>query len=63
MIASDITHGHLLLADWLFLIAALLAFLAAVAHAPMANTPKLSVWAGTLLALAIVLIAVAWLVL
>jgi hypothetical protein len=58
-----ISEGHALLADWLFLIAAVLALLAAIAYAPKVITPKLTVWAGTLVALALCLVAVAWLVL
>lgn len=63
MIAGDIAHGHILLADWLFLIAAVVAVLAAIAYMPIAQTPKLTVWAGTLLALAVACIAFAWLML
>jgi hypothetical protein len=62
MIAT-IAEGHAHLADWLFLIAAILALLGAVAYAPKVITPKLSAWAGTLVAAALCLVAVAWLVL
>lgn len=63
MIAGDIAHGHILLADWLFLIAAVLALVAAIAYAPKIDTPRVSVWAGTVLALAVGCIAFAWLML
>lgn len=56
-------EGHPHLADWLFLIGAFLALLAAIAYAPKANTPKFSPWSGTLIALAVCSLAVAWLVL
>ena len=62
MIAA-ISEGHFLLADWLFLIGAILALLAAIAYAPKVITPKLTAWAGTLVALALCAVAVAWLVL
>lgn len=60
---ATISEGHTLLADWLFLIAAVLAVLGAVAYAPKVITPKLSAWAGSLVALALGLVAFAWLVL
>lgn len=63
MLIADITSGHGLLADWLFLIGAVLALLAAIGLAPMTLVPKLTAWATTLVALALALVAVAWLVL
>lgn len=60
---ADITGGHTLLGDWLFLIAAVLALIGAVAAAPITNLPKLATWAACLLALALCLIAVGFLVL
>ena len=63
MILADIASGHLLLADWLFLIAAVLAVLAAIGHAPKVVTPILQQWAASLLALAVACVAFAWLVL
>lgn len=60
---ADITGGHALLADWLFLIGAILALLAALAYSPKVITPKLSPWAATLVALALCLVAVGFLVL
>jgi hypothetical protein len=60
---SDLTHGHLLLADWLFLIGAILAVLAAIAVAPVTNMPKLAAWGACLVALALACFGFAWLVL
>lgn len=60
---ADITGGHTLLADWLFLVAAAVALLAAVGYAPKTVTPKLAPWAAALVAVAVTLIAVAFLLL
>lgn len=60
---ADIAKGHATLADWLFLIGAILALLAAVGYSPKVVTPKLGPWAASLLALALCSIAVAFLVL
>lgn len=63
ILLADISHGNVTLADWLFLIAAILALLAAIAVAPVTKLPKLAAWGATFVALAICLLAVAWLVL
>jgi len=60
---ADITHGHLLLADWLFLIGGVLAVLAAIVYAPPVVSPRASAWGMTLVALAIGLVAIGFLVL
>ena len=60
---ATIAQGHNTLADWLFLIGAILAFLAAIAYAPIITTPKLTAWAGSLLSLALCSVAVGFLVL
>jgi hypothetical protein len=60
---ADISKGHATLADWLFLIGAVLALLAAIAYSPKVITPKLSTWAGSLVALALCSVAVGFLVL
>jgi hypothetical protein len=65
---ADIANGHTTLADWLFLIAAILFALGAVVSyvtgastAPVGRSPGRYVTPGALAALA--LIAVAWMVL
>lgn len=60
---ADISQGHAALADWLFLIGAVLALLAAIAYSPKTVTPKLSSWGATLATLALSVVAVAFLVL
>lgn len=60
---ADITNGHTLLADWLFLVAAVLLVLAALGYAPKTVTPKLSPWAAALVAVALALVALAFLLL
>jgi uncharacterized membrane protein YccC len=45
LVASDLVHGHLLLSDWLLLIAAILFFIAAVVIAVTTDKPWLS-WSG-----------------
>lgn len=60
---ADITSGHVLLADWLFLIGAILALVGAVGYAPSTPAPRLTAWAATMVAAALTLVAVAWLVL
>ena len=63
LIADALSSGHILLADWLFLIAAVLFLVAAVAYAPKTNMPKAATWAASLVAAGLTLAAVALLVL
>ncbi len=57
---ADIAAGHGLAADWLFLVAAVLAFLCAVGS----TRPRVSEWPAAVLGwAAITCLAVAWLVL
>ena len=60
---ADITSGHVLLADWLFLIAAALFVIAAIVQAPKVAAPKVQPWALTIVAIGLACLAVAWLVL
>lgn len=59
MTADDITHGHILLADWLFLLAAVLFVIEAAAI--IWSRPAIG--RGILVAAGLALIAVGWLVL
>jgi hypothetical protein len=59
--AADILHGHLLLADWLFLVAAVVFAVATVASYVRQNVPR--DWLPCLVPLGLTLVAVAWLVL
>lgn len=63
MLLADISSGHVDLAEWLFLIAAVLAVLAAIAAAPITTMPKVAAWGASLVALALGLVALAWFVL
>lgn len=57
-----ITSGHVLLADWLFLIAAVLFLLGGLSRAASARDGRLAL-PGWLLEIGLCLVAVAWLVL
>lgn len=60
---EGVVHGHNTLADILFLIACILAFIAAVFHwRPVTNPPGPSI-AAALLCVAVALIALGWFVL
>ena len=58
---SDITHGHVDGADAFFLVAVILAVLAAIFYA--SRRPDTAPWAPVLQALAIAAVAFAWLLL
>lgn len=58
--ATDIAHGHVLLADWLFLIAAIVFVLEAVV---LWVGGRDTITRGVLPAVGLCLVAVAWLVL
>ena len=62
---ADITHGHYLLADWLFLLAAILFVIEAVAIVLAGRTPPAgpTIGRGILVAVGLALIALGWLVL
>jgi hypothetical protein len=59
-VIADIASGNTTLADWAFLIAAILALVAAVGHF---GTNQLTKHAGWLLCLAVALASFGWLVL
>ena len=59
MLADDLTHGHVLLADWLFLIAAILFVIVAVLL--FAKPPDRT--RGVLLPIGLALLALGWMVL
>jgi hypothetical protein len=61
VIAGQIISGHILLADWLFLVAAVLFAVAAVAIYVRQTVPR--DWIPCLVPAGLCLIAVAWLVL
>ena len=60
MIAEGIAHGHVLLADWLFLLAAIVFVVEAVI---LARSTATTITRGVLPAVGLALVAVAWLVL
>jgi hypothetical protein len=59
MIASDIAHGHVLLSDWLFLLAVIVFVIEAVAIV----VARPAITRGIAPAVGLALIALAWLVL
>lgn len=63
MLLADITGGHVLLADWLFLIGAALFVIAAIVQAPKVAAPKVQPWALTVVALGLACLGVGFLVL
>lgn len=60
---ADISHGHVTLADWLFLIAAVVFVLAAILSASTAVARPSWLNTVTLTAVGLACVAVAWLVL
>jgi hypothetical protein len=65
MIADDIAHGHVLLADWLLLLAAVLFLVeaGAVIVATRTEPARPAIGRGILIAAGLAALAVAWLVL
>jgi hypothetical protein len=65
MTAGDLVHGHILLSDWLLLVAAVLFVLDVAAIVLSARTPPAgpAISRGILTGIGFALLAVAWLIL